>query len=94
MTFLGTQMHMLTFIITIFECAMLFFVMIYHLLRPSDKSRIRYVKLLVLLIIYNVFSGFFPDPNIQDTYSNSNHFSLFRRDQCFNVFRVLYLQNF
>ena len=64
MTVLETQMHLVTFIITVFECAMFFFVFIYHLSRPSDKSRLRYMYLLFFLIQYNLFSGLFPDENI------------------------------
>lgn len=64
MTFLDTQMHIVTFLITVFESAMLFFVIIYFLSRPSDKSRLWYLILLLLLIQYNVLSGLFPDERI------------------------------
>ncbi|MCK5101761.1 MAG: response regulator [Cyclobacteriaceae bacterium] len=58
---MNTNMHIVTFLITVFESAMLFFVIIYFLSRPSDKSRLRYLFLLLFLIQYNVLSGLFPD---------------------------------
>lgn len=61
---MGTQMHMVTFTITVFEILMLFFQIIYYLERTSDKKRLLYLLLLVLLILYNITSGFFPDKNI------------------------------
>ena len=64
MNFMGTQMHMVTFMITVFEVVMLFFQIIYFLERKNDKKRFLYLVLLVLLILYNVTSGLFPDENI------------------------------
>ena len=64
MNFMGTQMHMVTFMITVFEVVMLFFQIIYFLERENDKKRFLYLILLVLLILYNVTSGLFPDENI------------------------------
>jgi DNA-binding CsgD family transcriptional regulator len=64
MNFMGTQMHTVTFIITVFELLMLFFQVIYLLERPKDKKRSLYLVLLALLISYNVTSGLFPDEKI------------------------------
>ena len=64
MNFMGTQMHMVTFMITVFEVVMLFFQIIYFLERKNDKKRFLYLILLVLLILYNITSGLFPDENI------------------------------
>jgi DNA-binding CsgD family transcriptional regulator len=64
MNFWGTQMHMVTFSITMFELAMLFFQIIYFLERTDDKKRLMYLILLLFLITYNVCSGFFPDNRI------------------------------
>ena len=64
MNFMGTQMHMVTFTITVFEILMLFFQVIYFLERTDDRKRLLYLLLLVLLILYNITSGFFPDTNI------------------------------
>lgn len=56
-----TQMHMVTFLITMFEIVMLVFQGIYFLQRPSEKSRLQFLLLLVCLITYNICSGLFPD---------------------------------
>lgn len=61
MYFMHTQMHMVTFLITVFELVMLVFQGIYFLQRPSEKSRLQYLILLVCLISYNICSGLFPD---------------------------------
>jgi signal transduction histidine kinase/DNA-binding NarL/FixJ family response regulator len=61
MYFMHTQMHMVTFLITVFELVMLVFQGIYFLQRPSEKSRLQFLLLLVCLIAYNVCSGLFPD---------------------------------
>ena len=62
MHFLNTDMHMVTFTITMFEIVMLVFQIIYFLQRPSDKSRLQYLILLLCLISHNICSGLFPDP--------------------------------
>src|SRR5688572_29860436 len=61
MYFLNTDMHMVTFTITVFEIVMLVFQIIYFLQRPSDKSRLQYLLLLLCLIAHNICSGLFPD---------------------------------
>jgi DNA-binding CsgD family transcriptional regulator len=61
---MGTQMYMVTFAITVFEIAMLFFQVIYYLERTSDHKRLLYLILLVAVILYNITSGLFPDENI------------------------------
>jgi signal transduction histidine kinase/DNA-binding NarL/FixJ family response regulator len=62
MYFMHTQMHIVTFLITVFELVMLVFQSIYFLQRPSEKSRLQFLLLLVCLIAYNICSGLFPDP--------------------------------
>ncbi len=62
MYFMHTQMHMVTFLITVFELVMLVFQGIYFLQRPTEKSRLQFLLLLVCLISYNLCSGLFPDP--------------------------------
>lgn len=57
-------MHIVTFVITVFELAMLFFQVIYFLERTADRNRLYYLILLIFLILYNVCSGLFPDPGI------------------------------
>jgi signal transduction histidine kinase/DNA-binding NarL/FixJ family response regulator len=61
MNFMHTQMHMVTFLITVFELVMLVFQSIYFLQRPGEKSRLQFLLLLVCLITYNLCSGLFPD---------------------------------
>jgi signal transduction histidine kinase/DNA-binding NarL/FixJ family response regulator len=60
----GTKMHLVTLCISAFEILMLVIQVIYFLERPSDKRRLWYLILLILLIVYNVCSGLFPDPDI------------------------------
>ena len=60
----GTEMHMVTFSIVLFELAILFFQLIYFLERPGERSRLWYLILLYLLIQYNVMGGLFPADNI------------------------------
>jgi DNA-binding CsgD family transcriptional regulator len=64
MNFMGTQMHMVTFTIIVFEAVMLLFQIIYFLERTNDKKRLLYLILLVVFILYNLTSGLFPDENI------------------------------
>ncbi len=64
MNFMGTQMHLVTFMITVFELVMLFFQIIYFLERTNDQKRLLYLILLVFLILYNLTSGLFSDENI------------------------------
>lgn len=61
----NSQMHLLTFIFIILEFGMLVFYQLPHYLsRPSDRSRLYYLILLVLLLLYNITGGLFPDPQI------------------------------
>ena len=64
MNFMGTHMHIVTFAITAFEIAALFFQIIYYLERPNDRKRLLYLILLVSFVLYNITSGLFPDENI------------------------------
>lgn len=61
MYFLNTEMHMVTFCITIFEMVMMLFQVIHYLQRVTDKNRLLYLILLMLMILYNITSGLFPD---------------------------------
>lgn len=54
-------MHMVTFLITMFELVMLVFQLIYVLERPGERSRLQFLLLLVFLILHNLCSGLFPD---------------------------------
>lgn len=60
----GTEMHVVTFVFVVLEILMFFYQMLYFLFRPEDKSRMWYLILLSLLIVYNITGGLLPDPNI------------------------------
>jgi len=64
MRFLGTEMYLVTFIITCFEVIMLLFQVVFYLERKNDKRRLYYLLLLIGMILYNLASGFLPDPQI------------------------------
>ncbi len=58
----GTRMHIITFLIIIFELLFFFYQIVHLLSRPSDKKRLYYLILLYLLIQYDLVSGLLPDP--------------------------------
>ena len=60
----GSEMHLATFIFVVLEIIFFSYQAIYYLSRPQDKSRLWYLILLFLLIIYNITGGLFPDPKI------------------------------
>ena len=64
----GTQMHIITFLFICIETVILFYLVIYRLARPDDKSTFLNIILILLLILYNVTGGFLPDPNIPGSY--------------------------
>ncbi len=60
----GTQIHIITFLISLFELVFFLYQFIYFLSRPSDKGRLYYLVLLFLLIQYNIVGALFPDNKI------------------------------
>ena len=60
----GTQMHMVTFGFVCIEIVIFFYLLIYRLARPDDKTAFLNIILISLLITYNVTGGFLPDPNL------------------------------
>src|SRR5688500_12134159 len=64
MVVFGTEMHLITFVFLVLEVLMFFFQFIYFLSRPNDKTRLWYLILLFLLIVYNITGGLLPDKNI------------------------------
>lgn len=58
----NSEMYVLTFVICLLEFGMCCYQLVYFLSRPEDKRRLWYLILLVLLIVYNVTGGLFPDP--------------------------------
>ena len=61
----GTDMHVVTLVFIILELIMFVYQAFYYLAHPQDKHRKYYVGLLLFLILKNVASGFFPDPNLK-----------------------------
>lgn len=64
MEIFGTEMLLITFIFVILEFVIFFYQLIHFLSRPQEKQRLYYLILLLILIVYNVTGGLFPDPNI------------------------------
>lgn len=64
MTLIGTNMPLLIFAIVIIELFLLFNQCFIYLIRPNEKKRLYHLWLLLLLILYNVAEGFFPDKRI------------------------------
>lgn len=64
----GTQMHIITFLFVCFESVLFFYLSIYKLSRPADKTTILNITLIFLLIIFNVASGLLPDPNLMGSW--------------------------
>tara|TARA_B110001469_G_C9640179_1_gene321824 strand:- start:1513 stop:2430 length:918 start_codon:yes stop_codon:yes gene_type:complete len=60
----GTEIKLSTSIITIIEILIFSFQLFNYFTRPSDKSRLRFLILILLFIFYNLASGFLPDNNI------------------------------
>ncbi len=57
----GSELHLVTFLISLIELTFFFYQVIYYLSRPQDKARLYYLILLYLLIQYNIVSGLLPD---------------------------------
>ncbi|HUC82360.1 MAG TPA: ATP-binding protein [Flavisolibacter sp.] len=68
MLFPGTQMHMVTFLFVCIEIVILFYLFIYKLGRPDDKTTALNVVLISLLLAYNVTGGLLPDDNLPGSY--------------------------
>ena len=60
----GTQMHIVTFGFVCIEIVIFFYLLIYRLARPDDKTAFLNIILISLLITYNVTGGLLPDPNL------------------------------
>lgn len=64
----GTQMHIVTFIFISIEIVIFFYLLIYRLARPDNKTTSLNIYLISLLIIYNITGGLLPDPNLPGSY--------------------------
>jgi hypothetical protein len=60
----GTEMHLVTGLLVIVEVFLLGAQLINWLYIPRVRRELLYLWLLVLMIMYNVFGGFFPDASI------------------------------
>ena len=60
----GTQMHVVTFIFVSIETVIFFYLLIYHLARPDDRSILLNLILIFLLVTYNITGGLLPDPKL------------------------------
>ncbi|TPN84531.1 hypothetical protein [Aquimarina algicola] len=57
----GTEMHLVTFAILVFQIQVLFAQTLFFFSRPRDRSRLRFLILIITYILYNLFSGIYPD---------------------------------
>lgn len=64
MTLFDTNMPLIIFFIIIIEVALLFQQWIGYLTRKHEHKRLYHLYLVLLLILYNIFEGFFPDHRI------------------------------
>lgn len=64
----GTQMHIVTFLFICIEIVILFYLLIYKLARPDDKTTFLNIILISLLILYNLTGGLLPDNNLPGSY--------------------------
>ncbi|WP_440881388.1 LuxR C-terminal-related transcriptional regulator [Tenacibaculum sp. C7A-26P2] len=60
----GTEIHRVTFIITFLQVLILPACILHLTLKKRDQSRRNIVYLTVIFILYNLFSGLFPDPTL------------------------------
>ena len=68
MLLFGTQMHIVTFLFVSIEVVILFYLIIYRLARPDDKTASLNIILIVLLILYNVTGGLLPDKDLPGSF--------------------------
>ena len=64
----GSQMHIVTFIFVCIELVNLFYLVIYRLARPDDKTAFLNIILIFLLLCYNITGGLLPDPNLPGSF--------------------------
>lgn len=65
MTIFNSEIHIVTFLFILCEVILFFYQFFYFIHKPSEKERIYFVILLFFLIMYNISSGLFPDPNLR-----------------------------
>lgn len=60
----GTQMHLVTFIFVSIEVVIFFYLVIFWLARPDDRTVPLNLVLIFLLLFYNISGGLLPDPKL------------------------------
>jgi len=68
MPIFGTQMHIVTFIFVCIEIVIFFYLIIFRLARPDDKTVFLNIVLIFLLLLYNVTGGLLPDPKLPGSF--------------------------
>lgn len=68
----GTEMHWATLGFVCLELLILFYLLLYRFSRPDDNATILNIFLLLLLIIYNITGGLFPDPKLPGSFFLQN----------------------
>lgn len=63
MKVLHSDMELVTLIFLISETIMFLYQLLFYLQKPNDKKLKYYLIFLFLFVIYNLFSGLFPDPS-------------------------------
>ncbi len=57
----NSEMHLLTFVVSLLEFGMFCYQLVYYLSNPKERRRFWYLILLGLLIFYNISGGLMPD---------------------------------
>lgn len=65
MLIFGTEMHLVTGLLVLMELILMGAQLLQWLYFPKERRGFLYLWLLALMIIYNVFGGFFPDPEVE-----------------------------
>ena len=64
----GTQMHIITFFFVSVEVVIFFYLIIFRLARPDDRTVFLNIALIFLLLTYNITGGLLPDPKLPGSY--------------------------
>jgi len=63
-----TQMHIITFFFVSVEVVIFFYLVIFRLARPDDRTVFLNIALIFLLLIYNITGGLLPDPKLPGSF--------------------------
>jgi len=64
----GTQMHIITFFFVSVEVVILFYLIIFRLARPDDRTVFLNIALIFLLLTYNITGGLLPDSKLPGSF--------------------------